>query len=162
MKKRSNMGYMLVETLIVTVFVAGVLIFLFVQFSKLNNSYDEYYIYNNTEDLYALADIKNFIENDSKATTYINTNMNTLKYIDITDCSSNIFTNTSYCLKLLDYEKIEKIYITFNPITMNDIDITEDDIVKFMNKISNDGTEPYRIVAKFDQDRFATIRLETN
>ena len=114
MKKRDNKGFMLAETLIVTVFVAGVLIFLYIQFSNLSNSYDQSFQYNTVEGLYALEDVKKYIETDSSIKKYINSNIDSLGYIDITNCDK--FTDENYCLKLFELENIDKIIITHNSI----------------------------------------------
>ena len=44
MKKKNTKGFMLIETLIVTVFVAGVLIFMFIQLTILMNN-NMFYLY---------------------------------------------------------------------------------------------------------------------
>ena len=81
--KKNNKGFMLIETLIVTTFVAGVLLFLFFQLTSLNNSYTEYYNYNTTEGLYALEDVKDYINSDTMFQDYVSNNIRTMKYIDI-------------------------------------------------------------------------------
>ena len=159
MKKNKSSGFMLAETLVVTIFVAGVLIFLFMQFSKLNNSYNEYYIYNTTESLFALDDVKKYIISDNKAYNYIEDNIPQSKFIDITNCDITIFTNNNYCNKLLELEKVKKIYVLDNTISYKDLDISNDEIKKFINKIDNEGTEIYRLVALFDGGEIATIRF---
>lgn len=157
MKKKNNKGFMLAETLIVTTFVAGVLIFLFIQFLRLNNSYSDYYAYNTTEDLYALEDIKDYIQSDNIAKQYINDNVSSSEYIKITNC--NAFTNKEYCLKLFELENIKKIFVVSNPISIDDISITDETLLKFIRKINNDGNEPYRLIVEFNDTTFATLRL---
>lgn len=157
MKKKVNKGFMLAETLVVTAFVAGILIFLYVQFSNLNNSYDESYKYNTVEGLYALEDIKNYIENDESALNYIEENIESLKYINIEDCS--IFTSKDDCLLLLKSENINSIFITTNLIPYNSIDEYSEDFLDFVNKINEEGNQPYRIVAAFNNSTYATLRF---
>ena len=60
MKKNSNKGFVLAETLIVTTFVAGILFFMFVQFTSLSKNYNDSYKYNTVEDLYALRNIRDY------------------------------------------------------------------------------------------------------
>ena len=50
MNKINNKGFVLAETLIVTSFVAGVLLYLFIQFSNLNKNYNNSFKYNTIED----------------------------------------------------------------------------------------------------------------
>lgn len=160
MKKKNNKGYMLAETLIVTVFVSSVLIFLFIQFTNLSKSYDESYIYNTTEGLYALEDIKTYINKDQTFISYLEENIDTLGYIDITDC--NLFNNKEYCLNLIEIENIDKIFISTNLIPKDKVNGYNEDFNIFINKINREGEEPYRLVASFKNSTFATIRLGDN
>ena len=43
--KKNNRGFTLVETLVVSSFIVGILVFLFAQFSKLKKSYDASFEY---------------------------------------------------------------------------------------------------------------------
>jgi len=157
MKNINNKGFMLVETLIVTTFVAGVLIFLFIQFNNLSKAYDDSYVYNTPEGLYALEDIKKYVDTDIDLLTYINENIESLKYIDITDC--NLFNNKNYCLKLFELENIDKIFITTNNFEKESITRYKEDFIIFINKINEEGEEKYRLVASFKNSTFATLRL---
>ena len=146
MKKNCG-GFMLAETLIVTTFVAGVLIFLFVQFSTLNNSYDESYVYNTVEGLYATDDIIDYIKTDSKVLEYIKTNVDSNTYVDITDCR-----------ELFSLENIDKVFISTNEISY-DINAYDDKFKKFISKINKEGNESYRVVAAFKNSTYATVRF---
>lgn len=160
MKKRNNKGFMLAETLIVTTFVAGILIFLFIQFTNLGKSYDDSYIYNTPEGLYALEDMKEYINTDSDLLLYIEENIGTKKYIDLTDCS--LFKNKEYCTNLIKIENIDKIFITTNDFDKESITGYNEDFNTFINKIIGEGSEKYRLVASFKNSMFATLRLGDN
>lgn len=157
MKKNNNKGFILAETLIVTAFVAGVLIFLYIQFTNLNQSYEQSYVYNTVEGLYALEDVKTYIETDTTFVNYIDSNINSLKYIDITDCT--LFTDETYCLKLFELENIKNIFITHNLVP--DVDFTDYDLKfqTFIKKINKEGIQTYRIVAEFNDSTYATVRF---
>ena len=158
MKKIKNKGFMLAETLIVTTFVAGVLIFLFIQFSKLSNSYNEYYNYNTTEALYALEDVKDYIISDSVISSKIISDVNENIYLDITNCQN--FSNTEYCLKLFELENIKKVIVVPNPFDVSNLNIDDNGLLNFMSKISNEGDEEYRLIAEFNNGSYATIRIK--
>lgn len=160
MKKINNKGFMLAETLIVTTFVAGILIFLFIQFTNLGKSYDDSYIYNTPEGLYALEDMKEYINTDSDLLLYIEENIGTKKYIDLTDCS--LFKNKEYCTNLIKIENIDKIFITTNDFDKESITGYNEDFNTFINKIIGEGSEKYRLVASFKNSMFATLRLGDN
>lgn len=160
MKKNNNKGFMLAETLIVTTFVAGVLIFLFMQLTRLSGSYEESYNYNNTESLYALEDVKNYIESDAALLEYVNSNIDSLKYIDITDCS--LAFDKQYCLKLFQLENIKQIIITKNLVPFDEISGYDEDFMSFINKVNSEGEETYRLIASFNNSRYATLRFGDN
>ena len=157
MKKHNNKGFMLAETLIVSTFVAGVLIFLFIQFTNLGKAYDDSYIYNTTEGLYALEDVKEYIDTDLDLLLYIEENIETAKYIDLTDC--NLFENKDYCTNLFKLESIDRIFITTNDFDKQSITGYNEDFNIFINKIVKEGNEKYRLVASFKNGMFATLRI---
>lgn len=157
MKKKSNTkGFMLVETLIVTAFVAGVLIFLFIQFSTLEQKYESTYKYNSVEDLYSLKNIKKYLERD---TTFINSlsSLTESSYLDITDCSS--LTDQKYCTKLFKLENIENIYVTLNDFNKEIFNNKNSDFKDFISRVNKKGNEEYRIIAKFNNSTYATVRI---
>ena len=156
--KKNNKGFMLAETLLVTVFVAGVLIYLFLQFSNLNNNYNDSYRYNSVEELYALEDIVDFIQNDEFAINYIYGNTSYLHYIDISNCS--LFTDTATCRKLLKLANVNEIFITTNTIPKTYITDYSVGLNKFIDKVTPGETEPYRIVASFKNGNYATLRFK--
>lgn len=157
MKKLKSRGFMLAETLIVSTFVAGVLIFLFIQFTNLGKAYDDSYIYNTPEGLYALEDIKQYIKTDSDLLLYIEENIDVKKYIDLTDC--DLFTNKEYCTNLFKLENIDRIFITTNDFDKENITGYNEGFYIFINKILKEGNEKYRLVASFKNGMFATLRL---
>ena len=155
MKKRNNKGFVLLETLIVTVFVSSVLIFLFVQFNSLNNNYEESNKYNQVEDIYALSNIANYIKDDW---TLYNTIKETGTYLDLTNCEE--FTYTDFCEKFLEKENIEILLAMPNKFDKNVIVDYDDDILDFINKINPTGEEKLRLIAKFKDTTTININGE--
>ena len=155
MKKKNNKGFMLAETLIVTTFVAGVLIFLFIQFSSLSSSYNEYYNYNTTENMYALEDIKDYIMSDTNIYNKIKDNISASTYMNISSCED--FTNKDYCKKLLQLENIKELYVMANKFNIQKL--SDEDMNSFIKKISTEENETYRLIAKFNNNSLATIRF---
>ena len=156
MRKINDKGFMLAETLIVTTFVAGVLIFLFIQFSKLSNSYNNYYNYNSTEKLYALEDIKNYIQNDSNVSSIPGLIEDT-GYVEITNCE--IFSDRDYCLKLFELENVNKIYIIHNSIFNSKLDMEDKDVLTFFKSIKNDNSI-YKTICNFKDGSYASLNLD--
>lgn len=158
--KKNNKGFMLAETLLVTAFVAGVLIYLYVQFANLSNNYNESYTYNTVEDLYALLDVVEFINSDSSAMKYISENIIDEKYIDISNCS--LFSEMTICKKLFQLENIDEIIITTNRVPKNIIKDYTSGFIKFTNKINASDDQPYRVIASFKNKTYATVRFGGN
>ena len=159
--KKNEKGFMLAETLLVTAFVAGVLIYLYIQFTSLSGNYSDAYNYNTVEDLYALADVVEFISKDPKALTNIRNNISENKYIDISNCT--LFTEQAMCMKLLELENINEIIITTNTIPKDSIKDYSAGFIKFVSRINASNNEPYRVVASFKNNTYATLRFgDTN
>ena len=148
---------MLAETLIVTLFVASVLLFMFIQFTNLNKSYNESYTYNSVEDLYSLKNIREYIKGDLNAISYINTNVTYQDFLDISKC--DIFTEKQYCLKLFELENIDKIIVTTNKVNYDLFKNYKLKFKNFISKIEKQGNEKYRIIVSFNEGTFATIRF---
>ena len=158
MKKEKKQGFVLLETLVVTIFVSSVLLFLFVQFNSLSKKYEESYDYNNVEKIYSLRNISNLILSDQSLYEKIGSDKN--DYINLSDCS--LFTDVNYCKKVFNYEIIDKIYVTKNTFEKEIFMDTDDDFYNFISKISPKGVEKYRLIAKFTDGEFATIRFGEN
>ena len=157
MKKKNNKGFMLVETLIVTVFVAGVLIYMFIQYSNLSENYQNTYKYNTVEKLYALEDVRDYILSDDEVVSYIDMSLRDSLRLDISNCA--MFKDVNYCKKMFELENIDKIIITNNLIDKNAFSDYTQDIIDFVNKIKPEGKEGYRIIARFKDSTFATLRF---
>lgn len=160
MKKIANGGFVLIETLLVTIFVAGVLVFLFIQFSNLSQQYEKSYKYNTVDSLYALDDIRNYILSDTEIMNYIENNIDSTDYIDLSKCY--YFENRDYCLNLFEFENIETVIVLKNKSSYDkSIDIKEE-MADFISQISNIGYEKYRLVALFKNSTLATLRFGDN
>lgn len=158
MKKELSSGFVLVETLIVTIFVSGVLLFIFNQLVTLSNNYDNSYQYNTVEDLYTLRNIDDYLSNDIVSLNLVKSQVDEKGYVDITDCS--MFIEIDYCLKLFELENVKTIFITKNYFDKNMFDNYNDGLKKFVGKISGEGKNKYRILAEFNKSRYATIRMD--
>ena len=157
MKKNSTRGFMLAETLVVTTFVAGILIYLFIQFTNLSQNYNDAYSYNTVEGLYSLRNVRNFIIKDTSALTSIDDIIESDGYVEITDCTK--FTEKNYCLKLFELENIKKIFITNNNFDKELFSTSNEGFKKFIRKIKSQDNYKYRILAEFNDSSYATIRF---
>lgn len=154
---KKNKGYVLVETIVVTAFVAGILIFLFIQFSNISSNYNNSYNYNTVENLYSLRNIRDYIESDNLALTDIESHISNYGFIDITNC--DIFNNKNYCLRLFELENLETVIVTNNYFKSNILTGYDENFMNFINKISGTKTQKYRIIAQFNNSTYATLRF---
>ena len=156
MKKKLDDGFMLIETLVVTSFVSGILLFLFIQFNILNKNYDDSYKYNNVDDLYAIRGVSDYLDTELLAINNVITAVNENGYSDITDCE--VFAEKNYCLKLFELYNIKKIFITENFVDEELFFNYNDGLKNFISKISGEGKQRLRIIVEFNDSKYATLR----
>ena len=171
MKKMNNKGFALVETLVVTIFIATVLIFLFIQLTNLSSSYEDSFNYNSVEGLYALDDIKEYILSDSDGYTNIKGVIEQFEYCGCKWDDSNDNYVSEECNVLIEgnYNRLLKLEGINEIIILENSDYFKDSISGYSNysegiktftsKINNSGDEPYRIVASFKNGTYATVRF---
>lgn len=119
---KNNKGFMLVETLVVSVFVLTTLLYLFVQFQKIENSYDSTFNYNTTNNLYKVANFRTFVQKNGYANldSAMISNAGAPRlwqsgdpfFIDITSCPATYLSNTPYCIRLIDTLNIKQVIFT--------------------------------------------------
>ena len=154
---KNNKGFMLLETLIVTSFVSFVLIYLFIQLSNITSNYSDSLNYNTVDDIYALYDLKEYINSDELIITYIENNISD-GYINIDSCDPSIFTDTYYCQKLLDYLKIKEFIISKNNLDDIDFDLLQSTALKkFISTLKSTNSSEYRIIAIIDNQKYSSI-----
>lgn len=152
---KNKKGFALVETLVVSLVVANILIYIFVQFTNLKNNYDESFRYNDIDNLYQLEQIKN----------YINSMPANMKE----EISSSITTDTYYVIdstSTLEFEKdlineigAKTLIITYADI--NDINTTSfsNNIKKMLKRVNNKSSN-YRLIVEYDNNKVATMTFK--
>lgn len=184
MEKQNNKGFLLAESLIVATFVISVLIFLFVQFKNLAGDFDKSFKYNTVENLYALDNIKTYLqENSNKEHTlatllseqnkpYISIyNKNENNCLSIND-SEKYLRGTGYCAELMEQQNIKNVIFTYSEIG------GENGLKSYLrNNLSSDGIsenmknfilkvndlkgikKTFRLIAQFNDGSFATFNV---
>ena len=141
MKKMNNKGFMLTETLIVSTFLVTTLLFIYMQFNTVTNIAD----YIKTEEIDKL---KNDLTNS--------------EYIDISKCPNTYFKETEYCQVLFETLKVKTVIFTLENLKelkskQTDLDQT---IVDFIDYLNYDQTDGYRVIAEFNDNTFASLKVE--
>ena len=169
MKKNNNKGFMLVELLIVSVFVATVLTVLFVQFKKINNNYKISFKYDTVESMYLINNIKNRFVTATDSNGY---NLNTykefiknenLKYEDILNPTNILYnSNDNYFINLLNESNIKNLYIAKKDakevmIIDKKIPIELRNYIKYM-RFKTYNSDCF-LIAEFKNGTFASINI---
>lgn len=168
MKKLDSKGFLLTELLVTATLVSTVLIFLYTQFYTIKRSYDTSFKYNTVNGLYALSNVRSFLEEND---IYILTQgLNTTSYVDLKN--DNLYTaNTTYFNELMTGLNIKYLIFTnqnidnlinqINNGTALNSDTNEyEDLKKFIKRIDFDNKDTnnnYRIIAEFNDNTFASI-----
>lgn len=158
--RKNNKGFMLIETLLVSVFVVSTLIFIYIQFEKVRNSYQTSFSYNTTNGVYGANAIlkylrENGIDNLDKKIDEGSA------YIDLTNCPGGYLSNTSFCHRLLTDLKVQKIFYVSSDVTnfksKMDQAAISNKFKSFVRSIKPTDNAGYRLLIEYANEEYATI-----
>lgn len=165
MKKINNYGFMLVETLVVSTFIFSTLVFLYVQFRTVNNSYKTTYDYNTVNSLYYTNAIKKYVLDAGykELTTAMENSAN--KYIDITTCPVEYLNEINYCQELFETLKVKQVIFTHQDLSdlkqyllqTKKFDDVFNNYIDFI-RYDSEATD-YRLVVSYMDNTFATLKV---
>lgn len=165
---KNNKGFMLLETLVAAVFILGTLIYIYIQFSSINRSYETSFKYNTITGLYYAKEMASFLIQDGYTTIDDKLTNSTEGFVDITDCTT--YSSSTLCKKIVKNIKAKKIlYVNENISTLqNNLsisnynrDIFSEGFKKFilqLNTVEPNGKN--RLIIEFKDNTYATINLE--
>jgi hypothetical protein len=169
--KKNKSGFILVETLIVSVFIVTTLIFLYVQFQKIETSYSTTFKYNTTDNLYKVYNIRKYLlEGLNIGSNYQNVVSTFLssddQYLNLTSCPSTVISdNRDYCLSLFQKLDIKTVLFTREDLTdlkadLNNLYFISEDLKAFIRYIDFDGNvAEYRLIVEFNDGTFASLKI---
>ena len=71
-----------------------------------------------------------------------------------------IFKSEEYCLKLFELVDLEKVLIAPNKFNKTSFEnMTDLEFLDFINSIKFEGNQKYRLIGKFSNSTYATIRI---
>lgn len=163
-------GYLLIETLLISVMVAGMLVYLYAQFSTINNAYNDLYKYNTVNELYITGVIKDLVRHEATANSSLRNGSvitvckNNAQQFTFTDSHTN-YSIKEICAKtdvknvfLVRADQHEKLATVVSGSEYSDL------IRNFVKSFENKGSSKYRIVVEFAKDkingRAATLIFE--
>ena len=156
--KKNDRGFMLVEILLVVTVIITSMIFLYVQISNMDDTYSEVFEYNTITGIYAMENIKNFLIDDG--VDRIKEGLKENEYIDLSNCDTNYIYNPSYCTILLESVNVKTLYFTKqNIVNLYDINFNNN-MEKFIKKISHDNSNGYRIIVEYNDGTFSSMKVE--
>jgi len=162
---KNNKGFVITEILIISTVVIGVLIFVYAQFKNINRSYQYSFKYDTVQGMYLTNNIINYINDDSYDTLVTKLNTSELGYIDITECDIVDFSTSEYCKMLFNKSEVEQVLFTEENLARikSDMASLPEDMKQYINNISSaNAINDYRIIIKFKNQTFATMRFNNN
>jgi len=158
--KKNNSGFMLIETLLVSTFVLGVLTYLYLQFSALKRSYDDSFKYDTVPALYGVRNINQYIVQnggyDSLKATVSAGGEGYTKYSCILD----------NCRTLFNELEVDEVLFVNDSIFKNNIKTTvslfsnDDELYRFAKKIAySTNSGDYHLIVKYKDNTFSTISM---
>jgi len=164
MKKLNNKGFMLTETMVVAMFILVTLVVLYSQFTNVYNGYNKSFTYNTTNGLYATSNIRDYIYKDGIDKIVFKLKYNNSPYVDITNCSTDYFIDTSYCSTLLNILDVNQVIFTYSNLSnvknnMTGLSVTMMDFINGIEKNSDSLDNIFRIIVKFNDDTYTTLKV---
>jgi type II secretory pathway pseudopilin PulG len=153
MKKVNNMGFFLVETMVVIAVVGLVLTYLFKTFSGVYTRFNTSEYYNTVEAINAAGDIKQYV--DKSGVSYEDM-IGTNTYVDLTTDSH---LTGDYYSALISKLKISKVYLIdmqdffADANNLNNFNI---DLRKYIKTLENDNAQ-YKIIAVTQNNEYGSM-----
>ncbi len=169
MQRINRKGFILTETLIVSVVLMISFIFVFTQFLNVFAQYQTFERYNNVDSLYAAKNVDTFLKEDNynNVISALNTNIASGKpYYEFTTCDPSVFTFTSLCTMLIQDTGIAKALFTNYDITpLKAFDTYTNnfshELKSYITYLTKDGfseqTGVYRVILELDDGTFSTF-----
>ena len=159
MMKKDNRGFMLVEALVMSTVIIGVMVYMFIQFQSLNKNYDKSFKYNTVFGLYVTNEVKNYLSARNV----------------IDDLASSL---SSQAYITVDYQGDTTWTALKEKANINQVILTKENLVdlkgkniegispKFRDYINylkvNNNIGMYRILIEFKDDTYASLRIEVS
>lgn len=170
MKKFNKKGFVLLETLVVSVFIISTLVVLYVQFVNLKKGYDTSFKYDSVSNLYGLKQVDNFINKQyGYGDLKDDLKNSSLHYIELFKdrCEIQYFSNNySYCNKLLNYLDIKTLLIIDNKLDVIKQNFKENNpysngLYNYLKTIDPVlASKSYLLVAEYNDGTYASIKLD--
>ncbi len=148
--KKNNKGFLLAEVFIVSGFVLGVLVYMFIQINSIIKNYNRSFSYDTVEGLYMTNEVINYIKIKEKNTNTITTACSSYQIISFEDdLGEEIKRTTNIKTAILGNSSYLKT-------VTNDSNITPkaQDYINYMNQKNN-----CILLLEFNDDTYASLNM---
>ena len=180
--RKNNKGFILVETLLVSVFVLTTLIFLFVQFRSIRQSYERSFKYDTVTGMYAASNFSTYIKENSYGTlvealkSECDGQTGCIKkyHLDLSTCPAQLLDEPTYCSRLKEVLNIEHVYFTDEDLSFllsyldsdaylnasrEEVDINRE-TRNYIKTIKYDkDVNRYRLIMEFKDGTYSSIKV---
>jgi hypothetical protein len=169
---KKTKGFILVETLIVSVTILTTLVYIFTQFQKIESNYSLSFKYNTTDNLYKVANFRSYLleglndptSNYDRVLTQFLAGSDYA--IDLTSCPSTlILLNQQYCTSLINKLDIKQVIFTREDLTdlvveLKNLYFVSEEMKDFIKYINHDSeAAKYRLIVEFNNGTFASLKI---
>lgn len=163
--KKNEKGFTLLETLIVSTFIASTLIYLFIQINNIKTSYDITFRYNTVPGLYGAQNVLSFLNKNTYDDVKVSVENSELHYVDLTDGTALANGSNVYYKDLIKKLNIKTVIMIKEDTTdiltnLDQITLFTEEMKRFIKRIDSDKNENlYRLVVEYNDNTFATIKI---
>lgn len=164
--KKNNKGFMLLETLVVSTFILGTLIFLYIQFSSVKRTYDVSFRYNTVPGLYNAKTLSSYLSEYGYSSIDSKLSESTNGYVNITDC---IYSGT-LCNKIVRSIDAKTVLYVGNNISVlknnlstsnYDTNIFNEEFKKYILQLNTTEVNgKNRLIIEYNDNTFATVSIK--
>lgn len=162
MAKFNNKGFFLVETIVITGVITAFLVIFYFQISNLYHNYERNAKFNSVDAIHAAYGVKTYLDQTDTSNLISAFNSSGQLIYEITRFT---FDTTEYYPSLLNYYKIEKIYISqynINDVVTNyalyDIDAEFLDYIRTL-KVNDSKDNTYRIIIILKNSDYGSVLI---
>ena len=159
--KKIERGFTLIETLLVSTFVIGTLVYLFVQFSNIKSVYDTSFKRDMIPDLYYVQNINTYLSSINMSG--IITTLNQNNYVELQDCT---FTDDSYCAHLMEMANVKKAIAVKDDLRNLQTELRNattnpfsETMYQYILNLSTYGLDAIRVIVEFNNGSIASLLI---
>lgn len=164
-------GFMLVETLLVSLTISGILIYMYAQFSTINNAYQKLYDYDTTDSLYRTASLREFLMTYTNVGKDVYYSGLTAKVVECWEPAyPDQYTDEQMCNGIVSAMDAKLIILTMDNMNVNTVlnkvgssldNKERAKVEKYLATVLKDSSSSkYRLVVLYNDGTMATVLLK--